>query len=54
VYEHFSSIPKVAESFTYHDLRVSVAKMEHNRIRRVAVKLPLDKADSEEKGGDEA
>ena len=54
VYEHFSSIPKVAESFTYHDLRVSVAKMEHNRIRRVAVKLPLDKMETEEKGGDEA
>ncbi len=51
VYEHFSSIPKVADSFTYHDLRVSVAKMEHNRIRRVAVKLPLDKVEAEEKGG---
>ena len=54
VFEHFSSIPRVADSFSYHGLRVSVAKMEHNRIRRVSVKLPVDKMDGEEKGGEKA
>ncbi len=40
VYEHFSTVPKVREHFEYHGLRVYVARMEHNRIRKVMLKLP--------------
>ena len=34
-YERFSSIPSEGDSFDYHSLRVTVSKMDHNRIRRL-------------------
>ncbi|MDO4804913.1 MAG: hemolysin family protein [Lachnospiraceae bacterium] len=37
VYEHFSMIPKAKEHFEYHGLRVYVARMDHNRIRKVMI-----------------
>ena len=40
VYEHFSTVPKVREHFEYEGLKVYVARMEHNRIRKVMMKLP--------------
>ena len=40
-YEQFAAIPKVGDSFDYHDLRVSVSEMEHNRILKLEVwRLP--------------
>ena len=48
-YEQFTAIPRVGESFRYHDLMVTVSAMEHNRIRKLHVKLQ-----PEEEGGAEA
>lgn len=50
VYEQFSSIPRPRDSFEYQGLLVIVAKMEHNRIRKVVMQLPEK---TEEEGGDE-
>lgn len=36
-YEQFTAIPKVGDSFRYHDIEVTVAAMEHNRIRKLKV-----------------
>ena len=45
VYEHFSMIPKARESFEYHGLRIYVARMDHNRIRKVMITpVPADSA----------
>ena len=49
-YEQFTAIPKVGDSFRYHELEVTVSAMEHNRIRKLKVSL-LPK---EEEGGEEA
>lgn len=38
-YEQFSSIPREGDSFEYHNLRITVAEMEHNRILRLKVSL---------------
>ncbi len=38
VYEQFTNVPRVGDSFTYRDLVLSVARMEHNRIRRVIIR----------------
>ena len=48
-YEQFTAIPKVGESFAYYDLSVTVSAMEHNRIRKLRVKL----LPAEEGGADE-
>lgn len=49
-YEQFTAIPKVGDSFRYHDIEVTVAAMEHNRIRKLKVaRLSRD----EEGGGEE-
>ena len=49
-YEQFTAIPKVGESFRYHDLAVTIDEMEHNRILKLRVELlPAD-----EEGGEEA
>ncbi len=40
VFEHFPAVPGVSDAFGYHGLTVTVARMEHNRIRRVSIKLP--------------
>ena len=49
-YEQFTAIPKVGESFRYHDLAVMIDEMEHNRILKLRVELlPAD-----EEGGEEA
>ena len=37
VYEHFSSIPQKDDSFIYHNLKVSVDQIEHNRILKVRI-----------------
>ncbi len=49
VFEHFTTIPHTREHFEYHGLRVYVARMEHNRIRKVMFKLPEAEADRPEK-----
>lgn len=48
-YEQFTAIPHVGESFSYHNLSVTVSAMEHNRIRKLRVKL----LPAEEGGADE-
>ena len=46
VYEHFSSIPVAGDFFTYENVEVKVARMEHNRIRKVVlVPKPMEKAE---------
>ncbi len=50
VYEHFAQIPSVNDSFEYEGLTITVAKMDHNRIRKVTVKLPKE---NKEGGEDE-
>ena len=50
VYSQFPSIPEPGASFDYHDLRVTVDRMEHNRI--LTLRVELLPADAEE-GGDE-
>ena len=49
-FEQFTSIPRVGDSFRYHELEITVSAMEHNRIRKLKVSL-LPK---EEEGGEEA
>ncbi|HAE44686.1 MAG TPA: hypothetical protein DCG37_03690 [Lachnospiraceae bacterium] len=65
VYEHFSMIPRAREHFEYHGLRIYVARMDHNRIRKVMI-TPAQEGDgkddkdaqpdahSRKKGGDDA
>ena len=48
-YEQFTAIPEPGDSFDYHGLRVTVAEMEHNRIR----KLRVEKLPEETEGGEE-
>ena len=48
-YEQFTAIPTVGESFRYHTLTVTVWAMEHNRIRKLRVRVR-----PEEEGGAEA
>lgn len=38
-YEQFSAIPKVGDSFRYHEVQVTVAAMVHNRIMKLKVVL---------------
>ena len=38
-YEQFTAIPQVGESFSYHNLSVTVDEMEHNRILKLKVAL---------------
>ncbi|MDO4492503.1 MAG: hemolysin family protein [Clostridia bacterium] len=40
-YEQFAAIPKPGDSFTYHGLNVTVDEMEHNRIIRLKVRIPV-------------
>lgn len=49
-YEQFTAIPRVGESFSYHDLSVTVDEMEHNRILKLKVAL-LPRT---EEGGEES
>ena len=49
-YVQFSAIPRVGDSFRYHELEITVSAMEHNRIRKLKVAL-LPK---EEEGGEQA
>ena len=49
-YEQFTSIPRVGDSFRYHQLEITVSAMEHNRIRKLKVSL----LPREEEGGDQA
>ncbi len=49
-YEQFTAIPRVGESFRYHDLAVTVSAMDHNRIRKLHVTLRPET----EEGGAEA
>ena len=51
VYEHFSMIPRAREHFEYHGLRVYVARMDHNRIRKVMLTPAPDESAHEEKDG---
>ena len=49
-YEQFTAIPQVGESFSYHNLSVTVDEMEHNRILKLKVTLLPE----EEEGGEDA
>ena len=49
-YEQFTSIPRVGDSFRYHQLEITVSAMEHNRIRKLKVSL----LPREEEGGEQA
>ena len=49
-FEQFTSIPRVGDSFRYHELEITVSAMEHNRIRKLKVSL----LPREEEGGKEA
>ena len=49
-YEQFSAIPKVGDSFQYHQVQVTVAAMTHNRILKLKVALLPE---TEEGGQDE-
>ncbi len=49
-FEQFTSIPRVGDSFRYHELEITVSAMEHNRIRKLKVSL----LPREEEGGEEA
>lgn len=43
VYEQIGSIPNVGDSFTHHNLTVTVDEIEHNRLGRVRIKVnPVD------------
>ncbi len=46
VWEHFQAVPKVQEHFDYHGLKVYVARMDHNRIRKVMLKAPPAKEEN--------
>ena len=49
VYEQFSSIPKKDDFFTYHNLKVSVDAIEHNRILKVRIKVePKEESEKHE------
>ncbi|MCR5294581.1 MAG: hemolysin family protein [Lachnospiraceae bacterium] len=43
VYEYFQEVPRAREHFDYHGLRVYVAQMDHNRIRKVMLKVLKEK-----------
>ena len=47
-FEQFTSIPRVGDSFRYHELEITVSAMEHNRIRKLKVSL----LPREEEGGE--
>ncbi|MGI5977474.1 MAG: hemolysin family protein [Candidatus Limivicinus sp.] len=48
-YSRFPAIPAVGDSFVYHNLEVSVSKMEHNRILKLKARLlPEEKEGGEE------
>ena len=49
-YEQFTDIPGSGDSFRYHGLEVTVSEVEHNRIRKLQVRL----LPQEEEGGEEA
>lgn len=48
-YEQFTEIPKAGDSFTYHELIITVAEMEHNRI----LKLNVTRLPGEMEGGED-
>ena len=48
-YEHFQSIPRLSDEFKYHGLTVAAAGMEHNRIRKVLLKLPREEEGGQQK-----
>ncbi len=49
VYEHFDMIPAQGESFTWHRLRVTVAAIDHRRIRKLLITLlPAEPAEGGE------
>lgn len=48
-YEQFPAIPKVGDSFRYHNVEVTVSAMVHNRIMKLKIKvLPEEKEGGEE------
>ncbi len=47
-YEQFSAIPTPGESFRYHELVVTVSEMEHNRIRKLRLRLSPEETEGGE------
>ncbi len=52
VYEHFTAVPRARDHFEYYRLKVYVARMEHNRIRKVMMKVPVGDRDGEKPAED--
>ena len=48
-FEQFPSIPRVGDSFLYHNLKITVSEMDHNRI----LSLDVEILPEEKEGGDE-
>ncbi len=48
VYEQFTSIPRKGDSFDYHNLKVSVEDIQHNRILKVRIQVLPKQEDEEE------
>ncbi|MBQ6551136.1 MAG: HlyC/CorC family transporter [Lachnospiraceae bacterium] len=49
-YEQFTHIPERGESFTYHNLRITVSEIAHNRIYRLYVEvLPTEDGKEEDR-----
>ena len=49
-YEAFTAIPQAGDSFRYHRLQVTVSEIEHNRIRKLRVRILPE----EQEGGEDA
>lgn len=47
VYEQFTAIPQIGDSFDYHGLRVTVSAMEHNRILKLQARFSADGKETE-------
>ena len=48
-YQRFDEIPSPGDSFSYHDLTITITEMDHNRI----LKLKIVHTPSDREGGDE-
>ena len=47
-FENFESIPAEGDSFIYHNLKVTVLEMDHNRIKRLRLAFPAEIREGDE------
>lgn len=45
--EHFDTIPKVGDDFEYHDIKITVSEVEHNRILKATITVAVEEAKEE-------